>query len=295
MNKVMKTKRYRLRTTLFSAILAFSVASTSSQSIAGGGGGIGVIIQATITLFTTFIVANYITTALVTAELKHKVIPSNVSQIPAQYTQFLLHNDPASIWMITAMTPKVRLLLAKYFYYYMFRYAAFQQSSNLLMTTLAIHPNALVNQATNAMQNQMAFDALQGFTQASAQLKEYERWEAEYEKRQKVYLLMSLIMLQNPYSPFFVFQLGRQYMPMDFSYRPDVMLAETVTYLVLLNALIAYVDRLSEIRRQQARENEVRVQYQSYVDQVSFNASLIVLSLAVLQMVMNNASHMSDF
>ena len=84
MNKMMKTKRYRLRTTLFSVILAFSVASTSSQSIAGGGGGIGVIIQATITLFTTFIVANYITTALVTSELKHRVIPSNVSQIPDQ-------------------------------------------------------------------------------------------------------------------------------------------------------------------------------------------------------------------
>ena len=289
MNSMMKTKRYRLKTTLCSAILAFSVATTSSQSIAGGGGG-GVIIQAIITLFTTFVVAEYITTALISSELKHKVIPSNVSQIPAQYTQYLLHNDPASIWMITAMTPKVRLLLAKYFYYYMFRYAAFQQSSNLLMTTLAIHPNALVNQATNAMQNQMAFDALQGFTQASAQLREYERWEEEYEKRQKVYLLMSMIMLQNPYSPFFVFQLGRQYLPMDFSYRPDLLLAESVTYLVLLNALIQYVDRLPEIRRQQARENEIRVAYESNV----YQAANIVLILTILQLVINNNAYWAE-
>lgn len=252
------TRLYKIKTTTLSAVLALAIASTSSQSIAGGGGG-GVIIQAVIIFFTSFIVSQSVTTALIGTNVTHDRIPSDVAQVPSQYVKSIVNSNLSSIWMITALTPQVRLQLAQYYYYLVFRYAAIAQTTNIVLPGITTHPNSLSNQVATA--------ALQGFVQTTAEIEQYKNL-------QKTFLLLSLVMMQNPYSPLFILNIGR-HTQVDLTYVPEVFLAETVTYLVLLNFYSNFIDRLIETRTQQVRNERIR------------RENSAVMALMILQFVIN--------
>jgi len=244
---MMNANPRKIRITFYSAVLALAISSSSSMSLAGGGGG-GAVINATVQLFATFIITQYVMTALTGTNLNYDPVPSTVKQVQPNYVKHLL-NNPSSIWAATTFTPNVRLLLAQYYYYLVFRYAALAQATNVLLPGTHSHPNAITNQ--------VAFVALQGFTQAASQLK---KEIDDYKRRKKAYLLLSLIMMQNPYSPYFLFEIGKP-LKIDFTYAPEVYLAETVTYILLQNQLKNYIDRLLEAGAYSlaANNNESRV------------------------------------
>ena len=183
-----------------------------------------------------------VTTALIGTNVTHDRVPSKVAQVPAQYVKSIVNSNLSSIWMITAFTPQVRLQLARYYYYLIFRYAALAQTTNILLPGISTHPNALTNQVATA--------ALEGFVQTTAEIEQYK-------KLQKAYLLLSLVMMQNPYSPLFILNIGRD-TQMDLTYAPEVFLAETVTYLMLLNFYTKFVDQLIATRNQQIRNRKIR-------------------------------------
>tara|TARA_R110002096_G_scaffold421475_1_gene627183 strand:- start:441 stop:1289 length:849 start_codon:yes stop_codon:yes gene_type:complete len=263
---MINTCRKKVATVFYSAVMVLVISVSSSTSIAGGGGGGGgggTVFSATIQLFSTFIISQYIMTALTRTNLNHDRVPASVTQVPANYTKLILDRY-TSIWMITNTTPQIRMLLAKYYYYLVFRYAALSQANNIL-PGIHRHPNAVTNQVASLQTNQIAVEALHNFVAVINQMDEYRKQQDEYEKLQKVYLFLTLVMLQNPYSPYFLFDMSGQTVSIDYTYAPEVFLAETVTYLLLLNGYNTFIDNLIKTRQQQIRNEKIRRENAAYI------------------------------